>query len=119
MNNETKELMEFDDAKSYEKFKKKYWETVDKLGGSGIIKERKPLRISMQFFAEKDIEHQESSSLKRAMRKYQKRIEEHNDKINNPEKYVPNWNNYDERKKQGLKNHWQKEISNFEESIKN
>lgn len=93
--------------------------SVDKSGGSGIIEDRKPLKINMQFFAEKDIENQESNSLKRAMRKYQKRIEEHNDKINNPEKYIPDWNNYDERKRQGLKKHWQKEISNFEESIEN
>ena len=42
----------------------------------------------MQFFSEKDIEKQESTSLKRAMRKYQKRIEEHEDKISNPKKYV-------------------------------
>ena len=95
------------------------YKRVDKTGGSGIIKERKPLKINMQYFAEKDIENQESNSLKRAMRKYQKRIAEHNDKINNPEKYIPDWNNYDELKKQGLKNHWQKEISNFEESIEN
>lgn len=37
-NNETGELMEFADIESYEKFKKKYWKTVDKSGGSGIIK---------------------------------------------------------------------------------
>ena len=73
----------------------------------------------MQFFSEKDIEKQESSSIKRAMRKYKKRIEEHEDKINNPKKYIPDWESYDERKKQGLKKHWQKEISNFNESIDN
>lgn len=88
-------------------------------GESGIIKENKPLKIDMQFFSEKDIEKQESSSLKRAMRKYKKRIEEHEDKINNPKKYIPDWESYDERKKQGLKKHWQKEISNFNESIDN
>lgn len=37
-NNETGELMEFADVKSYEEFKKKYWKVVDKTGGSGIIK---------------------------------------------------------------------------------
>lgn len=71
-----------------------YWgreksaESVDKSSGSGIIEGRKPLKIDMQYFAEKDIEKQESTSLKRAMRKYQKRIEEHEDKIKNPEKYI-------------------------------
>lgn len=85
----------------------------------GTIKENKPLKIDMQFFSEKDIQKQESTSLKRAMRKYQKRIEEHEDKINNPKKYIPDWDTYDERKKQGLKKHWQKEINNFNESINN
>ncbi|MGN0621361.1 MAG: phage minor head protein [Porcipelethomonas sp.] len=37
-NNETGELLEFENVKSYEEFKKRYWETVDKPGGSGIIK---------------------------------------------------------------------------------
>lgn len=86
---------------------------------SDIIKENKPLKISMQFFSEKDIEKQESASLKRAMRKYQKRIEEHEEKINNPEKYVPGWKDYPEYRKQGMKKHWQKEINNFNESINN
>lgn len=38
-NNETGELHEFADVKSYEEFKNKYWKAVDKSGGSGIIKE--------------------------------------------------------------------------------
>ena len=118
-NNESGELLEFADVKSYEEFKNKYWKVVDKSGGSGIIRDIKLLKISMQFFAEKDIENQESNSLKRAIRKYQKLIEEHDNKINNPEKYIPDWNSYDERKKQGLKKHWRKEISNFEQSIEN
>ena len=40
-NNETGELLEFADVKSYEEFKNKYWQAVDKSGGSGIIKEKK------------------------------------------------------------------------------
>lgn len=35
-NNETGELLEFADVKSYEEFKNKYWQAVDKSGGSGI-----------------------------------------------------------------------------------
>lgn len=83
------------------------------------MKESKPLRIDIQFFAEKDIEKQDSTLLKRAIRKYQKRIEEHEDKIKDPKKYAPDWDSYVERKKRGLKKHWKKEIDNFNESINN
>lgn len=81
--------------------------------GSGV------LRIDMQFFAEKDIEKQESASLLRAMRKYNQRIEEHKSYINDPKSHCPDWDSYSEQKKAGLIRHWNKEISNFEESIQN
>ncbi|MGN1085415.1 MAG: phage minor head protein [Porcipelethomonas sp.] len=44
-NNETGELLEFENVKSYEEFKKRYWETVDNSGGSGIIKESERFEI--------------------------------------------------------------------------
>lgn len=31
------------------------------------------------------------------MKKYDRKIEEHTDKINNPHKYIPNWDMFDER----------------------
>ena len=40
--------------------------------------------MDLQLFAEKDIKNQESGSLKRAIRKYQTRIEEHEAKIKDP-----------------------------------
>ena len=67
--------------------------------------------------AESDLYRQDNSSLQRAIRKYQKRIDEHNDKISNPQKYVNDWNSYDERKKNGLIKHWKKEIQNFDVCI--
>lgn len=75
--------------------------------------------IDIQHFAEKDIKNQESASLRRAIRKYNKRIEEHKNKIENPSQYVPNWNDYSEKQKEGLIKHWKKEIYNFDESINN
>lgn len=39
-NNETGELLEFSNVSDYHKFKEKYWGTVDKSGGSGIIRVR-------------------------------------------------------------------------------
>ena len=95
----------------------KYKKTVDNKGNSGIIDGK--LRIDMQFFAEKDIANQESASLKRAVSKYRKRIDDHKLKIESPETAIPDWNNFDERYQQGLKKHWRKEINNFEESIQN
>lgn len=38
-NNETGELMYFDNVKDYYDFKQKYWDYIDNSGGSGIIKE--------------------------------------------------------------------------------
>lgn len=67
---------------------------------------------------ESDMFRQDSSSLKRAIRKYKKRIEEHRDKISNPQKYVSNWDSFDDRKKTGLLKHWNREISNFSDSIR-
>lgn len=88
-----------------------FYNEVDFLGNGGII--------GIQFFAEKDIVNQESGSLKRAMRKYSKKISLHQDKINNPEKYVEGWETKDAREKSGLVKHWQKEIINFQTSIDN
>lgn len=75
------------------------------------------IEIDLQFFSEKDIENQESGSLKRAIRKYRLRIDEHRDKIQNPQKYVSNWDLLDEKRQTGLIKHWNKEIRNFEQSI--
>lgn len=86
-------------------------EGLEKTAGSGKIK------LDLQYFAEKDIYRQESNSLKRAVRKYEANIAEHKAKISNPENYVPDWNNKDEREKKGLVKHWEKEIRNFEQSI--
>ena len=73
--------------------------------------------MNLQFFAEKDIEKQNSSSLKRAIRKYRAQIEEHQAKLDDPLKFFPEWNNFDSRYQEGLKRHWNKEIRNFKQSI--
>ena len=89
--------------------------TLTYLRKRGIIEPR--LKMSMQYFAEKDIEKQESNSLKRAIRKYKKRIEEHENYINDPVSHCPDWDSFSEQKKNGLVRHWNKEISNFKKSI--
>ena len=53
---------------------------------SGKIQtDHKLFSISTQFFAEKDIQNQESGLLKRAIRKYEARIADHESKIQHPE----------------------------------
>lgn len=73
--------------------------------------------LDLQYFAERDIINQESNSLKRAIRKYNKHIEQHYEKINNPEKYISDWNEKSEEGKAGLIKHWNKEIRNWNTSI--
>ncbi len=85
--------------------------------GDIIISAINSIKLGLQFFAEKDIHRQDSNSLKRAIRKYQKQIDIHSDKIKNPSKYVDGWDKLDERRKQGLIKHWEKEIRNFGQSI--
>ena len=93
-------------------------ETVAKRVDDGIINKKEDmLKIDLQFFAEKDIKNQESRSLKRAIRKYQARIEDHEAKIKNPKEIYPEWDTYDRRYQEGLKRHWNKEIRNFRQSI--
>jgi len=41
------------------------------------------------------------------------------DKINHPEEYISNWDEYTEQHKNGLIKHWNKEIYNFQQSIRN
>ena len=77
----------------------------------------KRVNITLQFFAEKDIKRQESGSLKRAIRKFERNIEIHRQKISNPKKYMPDWDTMDIRRQNGLKKHWQKEIDTFQTNI--
>lgn len=82
-------------------------------GKSGIIK------MNLQMFAEKDLANQKTLSLMKGIASFQEQIREHERKIANPKAYVPDWDNMDERAKQGLLRHWNKEIKNFRESVDN
>lgn len=83
---------------------------------SGKIK--KIRQMNLQFFSEADIEKQSSTALKRGIRKHLKQIDKHKEHIQNPSGYIKEWDSYDVRFQEGLKRHWQKEINNFEQSIK-
>ena len=83
-----------------------------------MIKEenKSTIKLDVQMFAEKDIKKQSTNSLKRGITSYDKRISEHQNKVKNPSKYVEDWDKLPDYKKEGLKRHWNKEISNFKTS---
>ena len=85
-------------------------------GKSGIISSS---MIDIQLFAEKDIVHQSESQLRKGIKNLQDEIIHHGNKIAHPEQYIPDWDTYPERKKQGIITHWRKEQSNFKDSIQN
>lgn len=95
-----------------------YGKYVEKKTTSGIIgAEGEKLEMNLQLFAESDIKNQESASLKRAIRKYEKRIAEHEEYMKNPKTHCPDWDEKSVESQEGLKRHWQKEIRNFKQSI--
>lgn len=107
-----------DKTEGFEDFKQKYGNAVENIPASGIIKENgDTLKMNLQFFAESDIKNQESGSLKRAIRKYEKRIKEHESYLENPEIHCSDWNEKNKWEQEGLKKHWNKEIRNFNQSI--
>ncbi len=102
--------------KSFPEFQKSYLKaalTLDNPGKSGII------NMDLQYFAEKDLSNQKTSSLKKGIASFEEQIAEHQRKISDPQKYVSGWEGKDTREQQGLLKHWKKEISNFQESIRN
>lgn len=82
------------------------------------VKEGKKLfKVDLQYFAEKGLLNYTDNALKRSIRKIEKQIIIHKDKLNKPERYVDDWENRGEDYKKGLLNKWRKEISRFENDI--
>ena len=116
-------------AKNYQEFKDEYFRQIDEQRVRSSIQKMKSqetlekssksgtIKMNLQLFAEKDIKNQGSNSLKRAIRKYETKINEHEAKISNPENYIPKWEDKDIREQEGLIKHWKKEIRNFNQSI--
>lgn len=101
-----------DKTKDIEEFQRKYLQaaqTVEKSGKSGIIK------VVIRP-AEKDLGRQKTSSIRKALDTFGNRIAEHQQKIEHPEKFIPDWDGMDTREQEGLKKHWSKEIKNFEKA---
>lgn len=94
-------------------------QSIEKSIDSGIMKDNKgTLKMKLQFFSEEDIYRQESGSLKRAIRKYEKQVRKHEDYLKEPKKHCADWDEKSIEEQEGLKRHWNKEIRNFKQSIK-
>jgi len=59
----------------------------------------------------KDASNWTNGQLQKAINSYEKQVKLHEDKINNPAKYVADWETLDERKKQGLLKKWRKDAN--------
>lgn len=75
------------------------------------------LKLDLQYFAEKDLQRQNSNSIKRSIRNLSKRMAEHKVYLVDPYEHAPDWDDFPEERKQGLKKHWNKEIRLFEQQI--
>ncbi|WP_455093124.1 VG15 protein [Parvimonas micra] len=79
--------------------------------------EKLPLRMNLRLFSEKDVKKQKISQLEKGIKNLERQIEEHKEKIKNPEKFYSDWNDVSIEIRRGRLRHWKKEISNFEKSI--
>jgi hypothetical protein len=61
---------------------------------------------------------QTDGQLKRSVLSFEKNAMEHRNKIETPDKYVPNWTQLTEVHKKSLVRKWKIEIENFEEQIR-
>lgn len=99
-------------------WKEKEQKTVANSAQSGKIREKRLPNIGLQFFANSGISKWKTSGIEKAISKWQDRILEHEDKIQNPEKYDTEWDSKLQIARDGEIYHWQKEIRNFNNLIK-
>lgn len=78
---------------------------VEKIDKTSIIK------------TENDLAKQKSSSLRKGIRSLTKQIEEHEEKIRDPENHYEGWDSLSKGKQAGVVKHWKKEIAVFKESV--
>ena len=58
----------------------------------------------------KDAQKKSKARLQKSIASHDKQVQEHTDKLNNPEKYDADWNNKTEQHKQGLLKKWRKDL---------
>ncbi len=105
-----------DKTEDFNDFKKKYLkaskETLENSTKSGKMK------VDIQLFANKSIQKQTDSQLGKSIASWKRNIEQHEAKIREPEKYAKDWDSLPDFRKDGLINHWKKEIHFFKTNIK-
>ena len=74
--------------------------------------------IGLQFFANRSIPTYTDKQLEKSIRNWNKRIEEHREKIAHPEEHDELWGVMDETQRRGEIKHWQHEIKTFEDNVK-
>lgn len=86
--------------------RRKHLENVENSGERGIM------------MAEKGLEDQPNSSIRKSIRKIEKSKKKHEDKIRNPQNYIEDWDGKDERYREGMIRYWRKEIEEKDRAIK-
>lgn len=73
--------------------------------------------INLNLFAA-NYSNKTDSQLNKSRKSNEQRIAEHKQKMNSPQDFVKEWNEYSDVQKNGLKEYWAKEIRNYEQQIK-
>ena len=73
---------------------------------------------NIQFFANKSIQKQSSRALKKSMKSWESRMEEHIMWLSSPKLHDRHWDDKTPQHQAGLLKHWQHEIETFRENIK-
>lgn len=89
---------------------------LKKEGKSGTISSATTSKTT-KMVAEKDISRQTDNQLRKGIKKYHKRIEEHERKIEHPEKVYDDWETASEEKRDGRLKHWKHELQTFRKNI--
>ena len=72
--------------------------------------------INIQLFAS-NIDNMGERQLRKSINTLNKRVQEHENKLKNPQATFPDWDEFPERRKERELRHWKKEINAFKESI--
>ena len=105
-----------DKTKDFDDFKRKYLKaaekTLENTAKSGKMK------VDIQTFANKSIAKQTDSQLGKSIASWERNIELHEAKIQDPKRHAENWDSLSELQKEGLVKHWKKEVHYFKTNIK-
>ena len=82
-------------------------------------RERELVKISLGFFAEKALESQTPREIRKGVRALNKRIVEHEKKIQNPSAVYSDWETTPEKQKISKLNHWKNELKIFKINVEN